>query len=234
MTNKYLYTVVENKQEVDGVSTLTLLLPDGTHPSFVSGQYITIYFPETGVKEGKAYSISSAPHEKRLSITVKDMGLFSGMLCSLESGETVEGSLPYGFFYSEEEHTTIVLLASGIGVTPLFSLLKDVLHKNSARNVHLVYSVKYEKDILFLKQLQELAHKYPSFSFVVHITQEEVKCVWSRKGRMSVKELVGQFGNGIDTEYFMCGSIAFVRDMWRALRDRGVSEENMYTEAFFG
>lgn len=232
--NKYQYTVLENKQEVDGVSTLTLTLPGRTLPSFVSGQYITIYFPETGVKEGKAYSISSAPHENKLSITVKDMGLFSGMLCNLESGDTVEGSLPYGFFFSEEEHTTLVLLASGIGVTPLFSLLKDVLHKKSTRNVHLVYSIKYEKDILFLKQFQELAHKHSSFSFAVHITQEDAKHIWSRKGRISVKELVDQFGKETETEYFMCGSIAFVRDMWRALRDVGVPEENMYTEAFFG
>lgn len=213
--------------------TLTLTLPDGGIPPFVSGQYITIYFPETGVKEGKAYSISSAPHEKRLSITIKEMGLFSGMLCNLESGDTVEGSLPYGFFYSEEENTTLVLLASGIGVTPLYSLLNDVLYKNSARNVHLVYSVKYEKDILFLEQLQELVDKHPSFSFVVHITQEEAKSSWSKKGRISVKEVVDTFGCSIDTEYFMCGSIAFVRDMWRDMRREGVPEECVYTEAFF-
>jgi len=233
MSHNYFYKVVARKKENEEVVTLTLSLINDTCPPFMSGQYITAYFPETGVKEGKAYSISSAPHEKQLMITIKDMGVFSHRLCSLEVGDTVEGSLPYGFFYSEEDSTSLVLFSSGIGVTPLYSLVKDVFSKNPLRKVQLFYSVKYLSSALFIETLQALSHQHPSFSFIIYVTQEDTSLPWCRKGRIPVKEIV-ESGSGGDTEYFMCGSISFVRDTWRTLREVGVPEENMYTEAFFG
>ena len=77
------YIVRENIAEAPGVSTLQLSLANSTVPTYVPGQFITVYAPELGTPEGKAYSISSAPHEKTLNITVKDMGKFSHYLLEL-------------------------------------------------------------------------------------------------------------------------------------------------------
>ncbi len=60
------YIVRKKIAEAPDVSTLELTLVGGGVPSFVPGQYITVYFPETGVAEGKAYSISSAPPPSRI------------------------------------------------------------------------------------------------------------------------------------------------------------------------
>ena len=51
------YLVLGKKEEAPGVSTLFLENKSGGVPTFVPGQYINVYFPETGTPEGKAYSI---------------------------------------------------------------------------------------------------------------------------------------------------------------------------------
>ena len=91
------YVVKEKTMEVPGVTTLFLTDEQDNVPPFTPGQYITVYFPELSTPEGKAYSISSAPRESTFSITVRNIGEFSGRLCSISPGETLLASLPYGF-----------------------------------------------------------------------------------------------------------------------------------------
>lgn len=234
MENKHYYKVIKRIQENDNVVTLGLIRDDGSVPKFVSGQYITLYYPQSGIQEGKAYSISSAPHETYFTVTVKDIGVFSHMLCSCVIGDTLEGSLPYGYFYSEEETTPLIMLASGIGVTPLFSMIKHVLYLHEGRRVHLEYSVRRAEDVIFLDTLLNLTKKYPSFTFMISITRETRRHSWEREGRVSVKDVVATQDPGMKAEYFVCGSISFVRDIWRELRNFCVQEEQIYTEAFFG
>src|ERR1044071_5893464 len=114
-SEKKIYTVLGRKEEVPGVTTLHLAFPDGKIPEYRAGQFITIYFPELHTPEGKAYSISSSPLEKHLSITVKALGEFSNKIHSLKVGDTLLASEPYGFFYSEIEDSSLVMVAAGIG-----------------------------------------------------------------------------------------------------------------------
>ena len=100
--------------EAPGVSTLSLTFADGSIPKFVAGQYITVYFPETKTAEGKAYSISSAPGENMLSLTVKAIGEFSNKLCAMEPENEIAASLPYGYFTNEDDDqdSMLVMLAA--------------------------------------------------------------------------------------------------------------------------
>lgn len=227
----YPYTVVATKKENEKVTTLTLSRDEEV--MFKSGQCLTVYFPETKLNEGKAYSISSAPHEKKITITVKDMGLFSHKLCSLSVNDTVLCSHPYGFFFSEEENSPLVLLAGGVGIAPFLGMIKDVLHKNPSRIVRVYYSVQYQHEALFLPMLRELCEQYPSFEYTLHVTREEPSGdVW-KEGRIPFSLVARKHIEDGDTEYFVCGSISFVRDAWKGLREASILDEQIYTEAFF-
>jgi ferredoxin-NADP reductase len=50
---------------------------------------------------------------------------------------------------------------------------------------------------------------------------------------MSAEAIVKAVGDAPEQEFFICGSISFVRDMWKGLKLAGIPEENLYTEAFF-
>lgn len=213
---KRTYEIIERKQETYDVVTLKFKKSF----SYVPGQFITVYFLETGTPEGKSYSLSSAPHEDYASITVKAMGEFSNRLCALRPGQTILASPPYGFFWSESTDSDIVLLSSGVGIAPFRSMALDSIARNSDRKILLFHSVRTRADILFKKEFESIPHTY-------FITREE------QRERMKPKQIIESLQDLNEPEFFLCGSISFVREMWIGLRENGVPEEVIYTEAFF-
>lgn len=236
---KKTYTVVENIKETPYVSTLKLAL-DGKIPAYCPGQFITVYFPELGTPEGKAYSISSAPHEKTLTITIKAMGLFSNKLVSLRPGDTLIASLPYGYFFSESEDSPLNMIASGIGITPFRGMIIEVLKKNPKREIKLFYTVKKFEDLLFKKEFDKLESSHPNFKAFYFITKEPAPRKGTLPGRMDSNDILGKplsrcgyMKSYENHEFLICGSISFVRDIWKSLRSSKIPEIAMYTEAFF-
>lgn len=226
------YEIIGTKEEAPGTVTLCIRSKSGK-PDFRAGQYITVYFPELGVPEGKAYSLSSAPEEPSLSITVKAMGQFSNRLCSMRTGETFLGSDPYGFFFSEEKKTPLVMLASGIGITPFRALIRAYLTEDPRRDILLCYGNRTESDIMFREAWKILESTHPSFHTVHFISRQDTMPSHFEKGRMSAERVLPLVHEPERSEFMLCGSISFVRDLWRGLRAAGIAEEKIYTEAFF-
>ena len=54
-----------------------------------------------------------------------------------------------------------------------------------------------------------------------------------KKSRITINDIIEESQNLSDPEFFICGSIAFVRNYWIGLKTPGISEEKIYTEAFF-
>ncbi len=217
------------------VSTLSLTSVDGKSHLYHSGQFITVYFPELGVPEGKAYSMSGAPHEGGLIITVKAMGEFSRRLCAMNVGDIVTASLPYGYFYSESDETTLVMIAADIGVTPFRSIIMDSLVNNPQRKIILFYSSRIYEGLVFKKEFDQLKKEHANFEVFYFVTREKTDDPDITNVRMDVRNVLGTDAhNNIEAREFMiCGSISFVGDIWKKLRAEGVPEEAIYTEAFF-
>lgn len=231
--NTSLYTVEEVISEAADVATLRLRHAGQTVPPYVAGQFITIFFPETGHLEGKAYSLSSSPCENCLCITVRGIGIFSRMLLAKKVGDTINGSLPYGYFYSESEPNSMVMIAGGIGIAPLRSMIKQSRQLFPERKISLLYSAKTNESIVFEKEFDELSRQSGgNFVSTYYITQGKPRA-HQKEGRIPLQDIVGHIKASCNQEFFICGSIAFVRDYWRAVQAAGVSEEKIYTEAFF-
>ncbi len=232
MENNIIYTVKEVKKETGNVFTLTLSY-DGAVKPFRAGQYITVFFPETGHVEGKSYSISNIISPTSFTITVKSIGVFSNKLIDLKVGDKLSASFPYGYFYTESDESSLVLISGGIGIAPFKAIIQESLLKTPNRKIILFYSNKTQKDIIFKNEWEDIIMKYPETFRVNHyITQEHVEG-GIKSGRIPVSDIIEQSKNLSDPEFFLCGSITFVRDYWRGLKDGGIPEISIYTEAFF-
>lgn len=228
------YTVREVVSEAPGVASLSLVDERGAVPEFLPGQFINIYFPETNTPEGKAYSISSSPEEKTFSITVRALGEFSNRLCDMRPGNTVEASLPYGFFRPERDESPVVMLAAGIGITPFRSIIRHAAFHTPHRRLSLFHSVRSSKDTVFRKEFESLAPSLPNFSLSYFITREDVSEISNVvPRRIAPDDILAKTPDVSSAEFLLCGSISFTRDMWRSLRHAGIPEDAMYTEAFF-
>ena len=229
------YSVKRTIAEAPGVVTLVCSLGDSTVPEFCPGQFINIYFPESGTPEGKSYSISSAPHEGTLNITVRGIGEFSNRLCALKPGDAFTASLPYGYFYSESDDSPLVMVAAGIGIAPFRSMIANEVILHPSRSISVFYTARTLSDLVFKSELDKLSAWHPHLKPRYFITREPVSDAVATPRRMHVDDIFmdDHMRDAIGAEFLICGSIPFVRDMWKGLRDRGISEESMLTEAFF-
>lgn len=221
---KLIAVVKRVVRESPGVNTIYFLLDGGWKLEYVAGQYITVFIDGSTTPAGKAYSLSSAPHEKWMSITVKNIGEFSGYLCGLKTGDTFAISRAYGFF-NPQTARPLVALAAGVGISPIISVLKDELQRNNSRPAHVFYSNKSVNNIAHKKELDTASCKVSH-----HITAQKTVPAGMHKGRIVLDECVRL---GEDAFYMICGSVSFVRDMWQGLAERGIAPENITTETFF-
>jgi len=86
------------------------------------------------------------------------------------------------------------MLAAGIGVAPFRSVILENLKKNPARRIVLLYSSRTMQNIVFRRELEELAAKHEAFEVHHFITREENLPEGVTKGRMSAEAILKAVG----------------------------------------
>ena len=220
--------VVRRVNETPDVITLYFTVDN--HPlDHVAGQYITVYFDDTDVKQGKAYSLSSAPSDPYSSITVKKIGLFSGKLHDLRVGDSMTISQPYGFFYAHSDKP-IVAIAAGVGIAPIWSIINhEVITKQTQQPIKLFYTNKTVDDIVFRAAIDKLADRHSNVTSRYFTTRQSSPPYVDH--RITVARDIVDVAD--DCGYYVCGSQDFVRSMWRQLIEAGVHPDSISTETFF-
>jgi ferredoxin-NADP reductase len=231
-SERITYQVCETNIETESVKTLKLVMNNGLVPSYVPGQFITVFHPDSEVVEGKAYSISSAPHESTLNITVKSIGEFSSMLVSKMPGDTINATLPYGYFYSESKSTSLVMIAGGIGIVPFRSMIVQSVKKTPLRTMHLLYSARSLDDLIFKNEF-DLQMAQGKLSTEFFVTRERVNNDKYQARRIRAQDVMDCSKYLEDPEFFLCGSIDFVKSLWKDMIHNGIAEDQIYTEGFY-
>ncbi|KXV22588.1 globin domain-containing protein [Gluconobacter oxydans] len=138
------FTVRARHKETPFITSFDLVPVDGK-PLFhhKAGQYLSFKLDIPGHgSQRRNYSISSAPGVDHYRITVKrhDQGVVSTWLHdSVQVGDILQAANPAGdFFLDEASHAPVVLLAAGVGLTPLISMIEDLVAAHSGRKIHYV------------------------------------------------------------------------------------------------
>lgn len=218
---KKIAKVISVVRESADVITINFLV-DGVVLPFVAGQYITTYFDQADYPQGKAYSLSSSPNEPVMSITVKKIGQFSSLLHALKPGEEFVISEPYGFFNLGVDKP-IVAIVAGVGISPVYSIIKDSVDKFNTSLIELFYCNKTDQDIIFKTKLDHIRQ----LSVNYFITRQPDTLHLSR--RFVVERDMKSIGN----VYYICGAQKFVADIWKQLIGIGVDANSISTETFF-
>ncbi len=136
--------------ESDEITSFYLTPADGGKvPQYRPGQYISVkvHLPTLGISQARQYSLSGAPGQSFLRISVKreqghtvnPEGLVSNLLHQqLEIGSLIELAPPMGdYFLHEDRNTPVVLISAGVGITPKIAMLEHLIQTNSTRSVSL-------------------------------------------------------------------------------------------------
>lgn len=212
----------------------------GNFPSYKAGQFLTLCF-EFGEREvRRSYSFSSSPDvDEPYEITVKrvDNGEISRLLHhSTAVGDVIDVMDPQGLFVYEPREDisrTVFLFGAGVGVTPLFSILKTALMREINSKVVLIYSNSSKERTLFYEELLRWQALYPErlkIEFIWSSTKNLMKARLNREYLISVvKENLEERR---DSVFYTCGPL-FYMDLCRfTLLGMGFPDETIKKETF--
>ena len=226
----YTLTVADVVVETPDARSVVFEIPSEHTDAFrySAGQFLTLKIPseQTG-SVARCYSLSSAPHENRVQVTVKrtDGGYGSSWICSsLRPGMRLDVLAPAGVFCPASVDEDFLLFAAGSGITPVMAILKTALETGSGRVV-LVYANRDERSVIFAGELSSLAKRYGDRLVVVHWLE-------SVQGLPDVSQLRGLASAYTSHEAFLCGPAPFMAAVREALGQLGVPRERVHVEKF--
>ncbi len=230
-TGPHEVKVLATVDETPEIRTIRMERPAGFR--FKAGQFLMVRVPDGGRTHVRCYSISSAPEAAdRLEISVRRQGLVSGLLHErVRAGGSLAIQGPGGRFVYPEGPEPLVLLAAGVGITPVISMLRHALAAEPGRSVTLLYGVRTPADVAYREELAGLAASRPSFRLVVAVSRGAAPPGF-RAGRLDaalVAETVARPGEAV---YAICGPGPMIETMRAALRGLGVPDARVGYEAF--
>lgn len=243
--SKFHTLIIKNVTKVtsDSVS-ISFEVPSNLQEEFKykEGQYITLKQSINGESVQRAYSIWKAPFENELAVLVKKVenGKFSTYANeSLKAGDSLEVMLPQGNFVpnlSENNSYDYTLFAAGSGITPIYSILKQILKVESQSSVNLFFVNKTKESTAFLEELNSLKENYSNRLNVYNFFTKESSDDSNFNGRINKDklELMNQLGvlSNNSFEYYLCGPEQMILDTKDFLISKGVAEEKVKFELF--
>lgn len=239
---KYTLKIQEVRKETEDTITLCFKQPGLKKIKYLAGQYLTLQFRINGRRYIRPYSFSSAPLiDPTLDITVKRVsgGVVSNYINdNVKVGDVVEVQEPLGdfVFNNSEDVKTVLFWGVGSGITPLFSMIKDILLNRPLINVYLIYGNKSNSSIIFKDQIKELKNIYNDrFRIWNFFSQEEFfeEDLHNRKGRIH-KSFIQDLMNNVELPdmHYICGPIGLKNTVKKTLLDLGCHKESLFCEDF--
>ncbi|MEW6336133.1 MAG: iron-sulfur cluster-binding domain-containing protein [Acidobacteriota bacterium] len=219
-------------RETDDVRTIRLARPEGFE--FTPGQFVTVRVQVEGRPLVRCYSIASAPHTAGyLEISVKRMGQVSGMLhASARPGALVTLGHPAGSFrYPSADDRPLVLLAGGVGITPLMSMLRHAVNNEPGRPVSLLFSVRDERQVIYRDELEWLRRRHPRADLTVVVT-EGPRADWHESGFISEEHVRRHVEDPLGSLFMLCGPPPMMDAAKSLLARMRVPESQVRQEAF--
>jgi len=224
---KYLPYTVEAVKHPNNSTTEVTLRPGKEpikhrHP----GQFMFIRFlGDKKMNESHPFTISSAPSEDVLRLTIKASGDFTRHLFQhLKEGTqaVIEGA--YGMFDYKLGGQKQIWVAGGIGVTPFLSFVRD-LKNDLNRDVDFYYTVRNREEAVFVEEIQEADRKNPRLQTYVRAS--------STDGSLTIEEIIKNAGGDVrDRDVYMCGPLPMIQAFEKKFLEAGVPAGNIHYEEF--
>ncbi|MGI9456170.1 MAG: 2Fe-2S iron-sulfur cluster-binding protein [Aeoliella sp.] len=236
--------------ESHGVKSFYLTDPEGQSlPSYEPGQYLTCHFDTAEGEKPlvRCYSLSDRPREEYYRLTVKrsdppdDLpdappGRASNRLHRMTVGDAFRAAAPRGeFFLDPRRSDPLVLVAGGIGVTPLLSMIAALVHAGDDREVYFFYSVRNSSEHPLREQLAELvadnSHIHTFVAYTQPLQSDQPFIDYHHGSRITVDYLRQVLPTG-RFDYYLCGPGEMMQSLVEGLLDQGVPDDRILYEAF--
>lgn len=233
--------VVAKRRESDDVVSLVLAARDGSPlPPARAGQHLPIELAIPGQPERvrRTYSLSGGIDDGTYRISVKREpgGLASSFLHeAVHAGALVSTEAPAGDFVLAPGERPIALVSAGIGITPMLSMLGELVRRADPRPIVFVHAARDGRHHPFAAEVRALVAAAPRASLHVLYSrprpEDRIGAGFDAAGRLDAEGLLARLPPG-DVDVYLCGPVAFMAALQGGLERCGVPPERIHHESF--
>ena len=211
---------------------LRLIEPDEV--KFFPGQYVDIAVP--GTEETRSFSMANTnSRDGRLEFVIKVYpdGLFSHFLdTTLQVGDRLQLSGPYGVFTLREGDDDLVFIGGGAGMAPILSLLRSMAERGLTRKATYYYGARSRRDLCFEDELLALEDTLPGFRYIPALSEAAPDEDWDGETGL-ITDVVKRHADGLARVHaYVCGPPPMVEAALPLLATLGVPEQRIYYDKF--
>lgn len=209
---------------------------------FQPGQHLTIRHLTEAGEIRRCYSICSYAAKEDISIAVKkiDQGQFSHWANDhLKVGDVLEVMPPQGVFFQKAAKAggqNFLGVAAGSGITPILSIVKQVLFEQSEAKFTLLYGNRSWKQTMFAEQIMDLKDQFKERFQLINIFSREFNDSELMNGRIDAEKLKQLFDfDVLEASFdhvFACGPDEMMNAVESTLPNYGIAAEKIHTERF--
>jgi len=245
------YRVKAVAQESSVIKSFYLEPESGGLAPFKPGQFLTVKLDIDGKNTIRTYTVSSAPSDPELRISVKrelgvdensPQGLFSNHIHQrLQVGDTIYAKAPCGAFtFDAAEPRPAVLLAGGVGITPMVAMarhaLAEGLRTRQLRSTTIIAAASNIEQRAFFTELANIEQQsgggIRSFWALGEVDSSlQLGRDYHLQGRIAAPLLQAILPLD-DYDFYLCGPASFMQSMYAMLRELGVSDARIVAEEF--
>lgn len=225
--------------ETGAVQTFRLMTEDGGPLPFrwKAGQYVTLALQTPTGPVRRAYTIASSPNQSRfLEITVKREATGGGsqyLHDTVEVGQLLSVKGPQGdFTFMGDEADGIVMIAGGVGITPMMSTLRHLTESAWHHPVTLIYGIQTLAEVIFKDELSAIQKRHPNFKLHLLPTVADDPTWLGPYGYLTPEMIAGFVPNIARARVHLCGPAPMMAAVLPMLDSLGVSSSAIFTEAF--
>jgi len=232
--------VVQIVRETPTVKTFRLADPaaDRLPFDFLPGQFLQVEVePPGGQPSRRSYTIASSPTQRAyVELTVKreEQGVVSRRLHDhVAVGDRLKVTGPFGAFtFTGTDADSIVLIAGGVGITPMMSVLRYLTDTAWEGEIFFLYGARSTEEFVFREELERLERRFPNLH-VLGAMARSPGTVWlGPQGQITRQMLADAVPNIARRRVHMCGPPGMMAAMRQELAALGLPEAQLHTEAF--
>jgi len=234
---KVIKVVPENQD----INSLYLEVSDDKFNHRKAGQFASLTIMGTdGYSQPHSFSISGAPEESDLRLTIKNVGKFTSLIPDLKPGTSLICKGPFGAFCKDIDiKPSIVLLAGGVGIAPFLSVLRHFRNIKAGNKVVLFWVNKSMEDVFSSDEINAMTNEL-SLKVIYCLSREDdiqkyfrsnYPEVFYEKGRLSSDVLV-KYGITGNATFYLCGPLPMMESTLMELGKVDVDAAAVQQERF--
>jgi predicted ferric reductase len=214
-------------------TSVTLTPPAGIEFRFQPGQFAWFAIGRSPFSLTQhPFSFSSSAERDEVEVAIKALGDFTSRIGALKPGTTVFVDGPHGVFSTDQdEGPGFGLIAGGVGIAGLISMLRTMADRNDVRPALLFYANSDWDSVAFRDELEQLKHRLNLT--LVHVLSRPPEGWAGETGYVTAEILARHLPRGYQRfQYFICGPDPMMDAVEAALLKLGVPAERVHTERF--